>query len=417
MWLHMHLHMKTRPMAPFWNFEPNTSTLPLRYPGSKYLRSQLEDSQTSPIMESRFSESEFTRRMLASVGSASGILVADACISIRGKISANGRKPFSELWGIMTAEGEWTSAWFLKSTHSLKEVKVPLEIFHQKQLWLATNYKDKFKSIWCCYVDDIPGDSTVSYVHPLGEYLPSINTWRLGLFHFIQRIVCSWRCSNPVLIAEYKRRLADCLTFVDHNDARQYKRTDRTFLRRNGRCRTRQYPIDVQVKKLDDLMNSLVQVVTDDTELYVSRDSYDDYIFQRNLIVNKFISHPLSEPYVDVTKKSKSSGKHLSKRYYSLANEVKLEAGWRELKCCLPIVGTAGPALAANVLLPTRMVEHNVRSNSLVSGSIDLGTADYSLVQNIRDLGARLNFNLNKYADEKHGVQPAGMSNLSYTCV
>ena len=69
------------------------------------------------ICGSRISIADTNKRMLHAVGSRSGIACADACIGVANRILANGRRPFAELWGLLTAEGYCTSAVFMKFTH------------------------------------------------------------------------------------------------------------------------------------------------------------------------------------------------------------------------------------------------------------------------------------------------------------
>jgi hypothetical protein len=205
LWLLVHIHHKKLPAQPFWEFEDDGTSreLPIRYPDDSYLRTQLAATLESKIMGARHSQLEVEQRMLAAVGSKTGIAIADACVAIRSQISANGRKPFAELFQLMSAEGQWMSAWQLKHTHSLKEIGLMLQKFNEKDRWLADRYPMLYKKIWCCWIDDMPGDAPDGYKHPLGHYITSITTWRLGLFHMLQRITKNWissvrQCSRLV---------------------------------------------------------------------------------------------------------------------------------------------------------------------------------------------------------------------------
>ena len=129
--------------------------------------------------------------MLMAVGSPSGIACIDACVGVANRIRTNGRRPFAELWALLTGEGYCTSAFFLKFTHSLAEIAEKLRQFNAKDQWLAehsTPGTQVCKKLWCVYVDEIPGHASKdTYQHKIAEYIPSLKVFRLGLFHFLQR--------------------------------------------------------------------------------------------------------------------------------------------------------------------------------------------------------------------------------------
>jgi hypothetical protein len=192
LYLVVHL-VKKRAPAPFWNFDPSglATHLPLRYPHETYLRETFEQSVREPVEGFEVSMQETDLRMLMAVGSPSGIACIDACVGVANRIRTNGRRPFAELWALLTGEGYCTSAFFLKFTHSLAEIAEKLRQFNAKDQWLAehsTPGTQVCKKLWCVYVDEIPGHASKdTYQHKIAEYIPSLKVFRLGLFHFLQR--------------------------------------------------------------------------------------------------------------------------------------------------------------------------------------------------------------------------------------
>jgi hypothetical protein len=125
----------------------------------------------------------------------------------------------------------------------------------------------------------------------------------------------------------------------------------------------------------------------------VTERNMEEYQFQRQLVEKGFVADPLpaDQMHIDVTTTNKRSGRLNQTKHFSLRGEGKEEAGWRELEQLLPQIGQAGPTLAGKLLLPGRMVEHNVRSDINLAQSISLGTSDYSSVVHIVSLGRHLN--------------------------
>ena len=397
LYLLLHLQKKRVP-PPFWNFDPArpVTHLPLRYPHETYLRETFEHSVREQVADfSNVTMQSVDTRMLMAVGSRSGIACVDACVGVAQRIRANSRRPFVELWALLTGEGYCTSAFFLKFTHGLDEIGEKLRQFDVKDRWLADNStlgRIAVQKLWCVYVDEIPGHAPKhTYRHKIADFIQSLRVFRLGLFHFLQRITASWKGTNPITLALAMQRLADCFTAINSQDVatiKAYNRSKakptpstRAYLREH--CRANQLPIPQQLAKADRVMAELAGTKDPVTrKVMVSQEDMQNYKFQRQLVEKGFLEEPLSanEMHVNVTKIDRRTGKPLMPRWYALGGEQKLEALWRELKDILQSIGTYGPTLAVELLMTARMVEHNQHTDNLLEQSVDLGTSDMSLV-------------------------------------
>ena len=125
------------------------------------------------------------------------------------------------------------------------------------------------QKLWCLYVDDIPGDARHDYKHKVAKYITSLKIFRLGLFHFLQRITSSWKGSNPITMAMAMQRLADCFTTVNNQDVRRLKDYNRSkgtetpatrsYLREH--CRVHQLPVAKQLHAADQVCSQFIALI------------------------------------------------------------------------------------------------------------------------------------------------------------